>query len=149
MSIMIVRGPASHDRLIRGPEPLPREILGLLVARAADAGKTAALRACGCEQELLDALRVAERARVELVVIDPGTCADSPRLQTLLASLGCPHIQVRTGQGNSPAAVSPATFGRCIASVHGYGAQSYVLALSIALEHLGCESVRERYHVGT
>ncbi len=39
--------------------------------------------------------------------------------------------------------------GQRIASVHGYRAQSYTLALSIALEHLGCDAALHGIHVGT
>jgi len=149
MSIMIVRGPASHDRLIRGPEPLPRELLHQLVARAADAGKTVALRACGSEQELLDALRVAQQARVEIAVIDPGACAGSARLRSVLATLACPYIEAHADRADRPSPALPEGLGQRIASVHGYCAQSYMLALSIALEHLGCDSVASAGRVGT
>ncbi|MEA9825911.1 3-dehydroquinate dehydratase [Xanthomonas campestris pv. raphani] len=110
MSIMILRGPEAASSLVRGPQALPRAVITQLVRCAGDAGKTVALRACGSEQELLDALRVAGQARMEIVLIDPGSCVDS---------------------------------------VRGYCAQSYLLGLEIALEHLGCTEIQGDVHVGT
>jgi len=148
MTIMVVRGPESADRFVPAPRPLPREVLGQLVQRAADAGSTVALRACGSEQELLDALRVAQQARVEMVVIDPGACAGSGRLHRVLAALACPYVEAHADQPDRPRDSLPDGMGPCIASVHGYGAQSYCLALAIALEHLGRRTVRD-YAIGT
>ena len=48
-----------------------------------------------------------------------------------------------------PRASLPDGLGLRIATVHGYGEQSYMLALSIALEHMGGEAWRPGYHVGT
>ncbi|MDG2525389.1 3-dehydroquinate dehydratase [Stenotrophomonas sp. HITSZ_GD] len=149
MSIMIVRGPEEASRLMRGPAPLPRELLHQLVARAADVGKTVALRACGSEQELLDALRVAQQARIEVAVIDPGACAGNPRLHRVLAALDYPYVEAHDDGSERPEPPLPDGLGQRIASVHGYRAQSYTLALSIALEHLGCESAPRDIHVGT
>lgn len=149
MSIMILRGPASSECLIRGPQPLPREVLRQLVERAADAGKTLALRACGSEQELIDALRLAQQARVELVVIDPGACVQSTRLHRVLSLLACPYVEAHADRADRLRGTMPDGLGHRVAAVHGYCAQSYTLALSIALEHLGCDAVGEAYHVGT
>lgn len=149
MSIMIVRGPEDASLLMRGPTPLPRELLRQLVARAADVGKTVALRACGSEQELLDALRVAQQARIELAVIDPGACAASPRLHRVLSGLDYPYVEAHDDGGERPEPPLPDGLGQRIASVHGYRAQSYTLALSIALEHLGCDAALHGIHVGT
>lgn len=149
MSIMILRGPARASRPVRGPRPLPRELLRQLVARAADVGKTVALRACGSEQELLDALRVAQRARIELAVIDPGACAGSPRLHRALAGLDYPYIEAHDEGGEPPQRALPDGLGQRVASVQGYRAQSYMLALAIGLEHLGCDASLHDVHVGT
>lgn len=149
MSIMIVRGPELQDRLIRGPQPLPREVLRQLVERASEAGKTIALRACGSEQELLDALRVAQQTRAEIAVIDPGACGGSERLHRLLGSLRYPYVEAHADRSDRPHPPLPEGLGQRVAAVHGYCAQSYTLALSIALEHLGCDGAGDDYHVGT
>lgn len=93
MSIMILRGPEAAMPLVRGPQPLPRAVIRQLVQCAADAGRTVALRACSSEQELLDALRVAGQARMEIALIDPGSCVDSVRLHRVLASLRYPYVE--------------------------------------------------------
>ena len=149
MTIMIVRGPEADSRFVRSPSPLPRELLGQLVARAADAGKTVALRACGSEQELLDALRVAAQARVELALVDPGACAASARLHRVLAGLDYPYVEVHDDYSDLPAPELPDGLGCRVAAVHGYRTQGYTLALSIALEHLGCDGDIHGIHVGT
>jgi len=149
MSIMIVRGPEEASWLTRGPEPLPRVVLRQLVARAADVGKTVALRACASEQELLDALRVAAQARVEFAVIDPGACSGSPRLHRVLQALDYPYVEAHDDASECPEPELPEGMGQRVAAVHGYRAQSYTLALAIALEHLGCDAAPDDIHVGT
>jgi len=72
MSIFIIRGPEAAGQLIRTAQPLPAPVLKALVHRAIDAGTTVAIRACGSEQELLDALRVADHSRGEVTLLDPG-----------------------------------------------------------------------------
>ncbi|KAG1320551.1 hypothetical protein G6F63_014202 [Rhizopus arrhizus] len=62
MSIFIIRGPEAAGALIRTAMPLPAPVLKSLVHRAIDAGTSVAIRACGSEQELLDALRPAPAA---------------------------------------------------------------------------------------
>ena len=149
MTIMIVRGPEADSRFVRSPSPLPRELLGQLVARAADAGKTVALRACGSEQELLDALRVAAQARIELAIVDPGACAGSARLHRVLAGLAYPYVEVHDDDSGCTEPQLPEGLGHRVAAVHGYRVQGYTLALSIALEHLGYDGDAHGVHVGT
>lgn len=149
MTIMIVRGPEAASRLVRSPSPLPRELLRQLVARAADAGKTVALRACGSEQELLDALRVAAQARIELALVDPGACAGSARLHRVLAVLDYPYVEVHDDDSDRPEPQLPDGLGQRVAAVRGYRVQGYTLALSIALEHLGYDGDSHGIHVGT
>lgn len=127
MSIMIVRGPLS-------------------------------LRACGSEQELLDALRVAQQAGIEAAILDPGACTASVRLQRQMQVLDVPYVEVHgmevhgRQQGHTPprALAGDVAVPPCrIAEVEGYGAQGYLLALSIALDHLGCGEHVNPVHVGT
>ncbi|MCL1551567.1 type II 3-dehydroquinate dehydratase [Xanthomonas nasturtii] len=149
MSIMILRGPEAAMPLVRGPQPLPRAVIRQLVQCAADAGRTVALRACSSEQELLDALRVAGQARMEIALIDPGSCVDSVRLHRVLASLRYPYVETHDDSADRPERCLPAGLGECIATVRGYCAQSYLLGLEIALEHLGCTEIQGDVHVGT
>ncbi|RBI00824.1 3-dehydroquinate dehydratase, partial [Xanthomonas oryzae pv. oryzae] len=118
-------------------------------ACAGDAGKTVALRACGSEQELLDALRVAGQARMEIALIDPGSCVDSARLHRVLRDLPYPYVETHDDSVDRPERCLPNGLGHCIATVRGYCAQSYLLGLEIALEHLGCTEIQGDVHVGT
>ncbi|MGB0402261.1 3-dehydroquinate dehydratase, partial [Stenotrophomonas sp.] len=94
MSIFIIRGPEAAGALIRTAMPLPAPVLKSLVHRAIDAGTSVAIRACGSEQELLDALRVADHSRGEVTLLDPGACANSLRLQRLLPYLHNAYVEV-------------------------------------------------------
>ena len=80
MSIFIIRGPEVAGALIRTAMPLPAPVLKSLVHRAIDAGTSVAIRACGSEQELLDALRVADQMglpqRVSRFVLTVGATAN-------------------------------------------------------------------------
>ncbi|WP_422508854.1 3-dehydroquinate dehydratase [Stenotrophomonas sp. GZD-301] len=149
MSIFIIRGPEASGALIRTAVPLPALVLKSLVHRAIDAGTTVAIRACGSEQELLDALRVADHSRGEVTLLDPGACVGSVRLQRLLPHLRNPYVEVHDDDARTPEACLPADAGQRIGVAHGYCAQSYVHALEIALDHLGCSELREGVHVGT
>ena len=148
MSIFIIRGPEASGALIRTAEPLPGLVLKMLVHRAVDAGTSVAIRACGSEQELLDALRVADHARGEVTLLDPGACAHSMRLQRLLPHLHNAYVEVHD-DGAVAEPWLPDGIGQRLGIASGYGAQSYVLALDIALDHLGLAERAERVHVGT
>ncbi|MCS4279861.1 3-dehydroquinate dehydratase [Stenotrophomonas rhizophila] len=149
MSIFIIRGPEVAGQLIRTAQPLPPLVLKSLVHRAIDAGTTVAIRACGSEQELLDALRVADHSRGEVILLDPGACVDSARLQRLLPHLHNAYVEVHDDDARAPEACLPAHVGKRIGVARGYFAQSYMHALEIALDHLGCSEIAEGVHVGT
>ncbi|NIJ70103.1 type II 3-dehydroquinate dehydratase [Xanthomonas sp. 60] len=148
MSIFIIRGPGATGALIRTASPLPGPVLKSLVHRAIDAGTSVAIRACGSEQELLDALRVADHARGEVTLLDPGACAHSARLHDLLPHLHNAYVEVHA-EGVVQEPWLPAGVGQRLGVASGYGAQSYVLALDIALDHLGLAEQGARVHVGT
>lgn len=149
MSIFIIRGPEAAGTLIRTAQPLPAPVLKSLVHRAIDAGTTVAIRACGSEQELLDALRVADHSRGEVTLLDPGACVGSLRLQQLLPYLRNAYVEVHDDDTRSPEACLPPDIGQRIGVAHGYCAQSYMHALEIALDHLGCSEIVDGVHVGT
>lgn len=149
MSIFIIRGPEAAGPLIRTAQPLPALVLKSLVHRAIDAGTSVAIRACGSEQELLDALRVADHSRGEVTLLDPGACVGSARLQRLLPHLHNAYVEVHNDDTRAPQACLPADVGQRIGVAHGYCAQSYMHALEIALDHLGCSEIVDGVHVGT
>ncbi|MCD9085520.1 3-dehydroquinate dehydratase [Stenotrophomonas sp. SY1] len=147
MSIYIVRGPQGNGPLQRAAAPLPEAVLKSLVHRALDSGTSIAVRNCRCEQELLEALCVADHSPGEITLLAPGACVRSARLQRLLPRLHNTYIEVHDDDGQEPRL--PAANGHRLGVAQGFRAQSYVLALEMALEHMGCNEVGNRVHVGT
>lgn len=136
MSIVILRGPETPARPC---SPLPPQVLRALIERAIAAGTTVAIRSCASERELLNAVRISQRHGAEVTLLDPGACSGSPQLQRTLQACGMTYIEVHD---DHPGALEPSLanrHGHRLALAQGYGAQSYTLALSLALEHLGCE----------
>lgn len=148
MSIFIIRGPEAAGPLIRTAAPLPSPLLKSLVQRVIAAGSSVAIRACGSEQELLDALRVADHSRGEVTLLDPGACAGSPRLQRLLPQLHNAYVEVHDDGAVAEPCLPPG-IGKRLGIATGYGVQSYTLALNIALDHLCLSEAGNGVHVGT
>ena len=149
MSIIVIRGPRFSAAAGTMPPALPREVLGGLVGRAVGADRTVSVRACSSEADLLHALLMARQARAEIVLLAPGSCVHSPQLEEALKRLGLPYIEVHDDSCECPEAVMSGQSGSRLALVNGYMAQSYTLALDIALEHLGCSGYLNEVHVGT
>jgi 3-dehydroquinate dehydratase-1 len=118
------------------------------VQRAACAGQTLAVRSCGSTTEVLTALRLANAWGVRATLLDPGALSDHPLLQRAVQDLAHPYVEVHDGLGEDEASL-PASTGRRLAVVDGYGARSYALALEIALEQLGYSACECDVHVGT
>lgn len=149
MSIVVIRGPEAVGPFPRAPLALPREVLSVLVDRAVCAGKTIAVRACGSERELLHSLRMARESHAEITLFDPGACAQSAGVQQALDGISMPYIEVHDDSCDSPEPAMPNGNANRLAVVNGYMAQSYILALAMALEHLGCAECECDVHVGT
>jgi len=151
VSILILRGPQGGVSEVDPRAPaLAGAVRATLVERAAIAGKALALRSCRSEDELVECLQAMRAANTELLLLDPGACVPaSEALRGALARLPMPYIEVHDDDMN---ALEPSIAPRCgprLRLVHGYAAQSYTLALSIALEHLGCAESGNDVHVGT
>jgi len=148
MSIVLIRGPESTTSTgAQSLHPVPKQVVSRLVEHAAMAHKTIAMRHCGSETEFLRSLDRVDGA--EFLLLDPGACDRSDDLRAGLARLSVPYIEVRDDDfGSLEPALAPAC-GRPLRVIQGYGAQSYTVALSIALEHLGCAECENNYHVGT
>lgn len=144
MSIAIITAP---NDLVDPPAGLPREVVSQLVERAAQAGRTVAVRACSSAGEIVDCLRQLSGNGTEFVLFDPGTHALSrDAIGACVSRLGKPSIEVHAGPERSAAIAAVAD---SISVIDGYGAQGYVLGLSIALEYLGDAECENRIHVGT
>ncbi|MGH8053815.1 MAG: 3-dehydroquinate dehydratase [Stenotrophomonas sp.] len=149
MSIYIVRGPEGTGLLQHAAAPLPEAVMKSLVHRALDSGTSIAVRSCRCEQELLEALCVADHSPGEVTLLAPGSCVRSVRLQRLLPQLHNAYVEVHDDDGHALESRLPASNGQRLGVAQGFRSQSYVLALEMALEHLGCNEVGNRVHVGT
>ncbi|WP_293706513.1 3-dehydroquinate dehydratase [Stenotrophomonas sp. UBA7606] len=148
MSIFIVRGPEGSGPLQQAAAPLPAAVMAALVRRALDSGTSIAVRNCRCEQELIEALCAADHGTGEVTLLAPGACVRSTRLHRLLPHLHNAYVEVHDDDGRMQPPGLP-HHGRRLAVARGFRAQSYVLALEIALEHLGCNEAGNRVHVGT
>lgn len=154
VSILIVRGPnvqaGTYAAVDSMAPPLSGEVRAALVERAASAGKAICMRSCRNEHELVECLRGMRAANTELLLLDPGDCLPaSADLRGALARLPVPYIEVHDDDMSAPEPSIAPHCGQRLRRVHGYCAQSYTLALAIALEHLGCADSGNDVHVGT
>lgn len=147
-SVFLLRGPDAPGDGRHAPAPLPAPVLQSVVHRALDADATLALRDCRSEQELLDALCLADHDPAEVLLLAPGACVASERLRRLLPRLRNAYVEVHDDGGTHPPHL-PENAGHRLAIACGCGAQSYVLALDMALEHLACNEAGDPVHVGT
>lgn len=144
MSIAIFAAP---DGARSGAHGLPREVVSQLVERASLAGKTVALCSCRDASDILDRLRRIDGRNTEFLLLDPGPDAHvGGELDAALHRSGVPYIEVHA---DSTGALQHSCVGSPLNVIDGYGAQGYVLALSIALERLGCSECENNIHVGT
>lgn len=148
MSIFILRGPQGSGPLQHAAAALPAEVMKALVFRALDSGTSIAVRDCRCEQELLEALCACDHGNDEVTLLAPGACVRSARLTRLLPHLHNAWVEVHADGGKVLEPRLPASRQR-LGVAQGFGAQSFVLALEMALEHLGCNEAGNRVHVGT
>lgn len=148
MPIAIIRGPEPIRLASSAPVGVPKAVIATLLENAALASKTIALRTCLTEPELIDCLSHANRERFEFVMLDPGECACSEPLDAALKQLAMPYIEVHDDCGELEPTLAAADCGRPLNVIQGYGSQSYTVALSIALEHLGCAGCENKYNVG-
>lgn len=150
MSILILRGPHSDVRVDAVVPALAGAVRAALVERAAGAGKALALRDCRSEGELVACIRGLCAANTELLLLDPGACLPaSAALRAALSASPVPYIEVHDDHTDALEPSLAPGCGRRVRAVHGYAAHSYTLALSIALEHLGCAESDNDVHVGT
>ena len=151
MSIAILRGqePGPSTFSDHSPDEIPRAVVSLLTQRAATAGKSVELRTFSSESDLIDCLRRANEAGFEFVLFDPGSCpAESEQLRSIMNKMTVPYIEVHDDRCGELELALAADFGPRLALIQGYGAQSYTLALSIALDRLGCPESENDVHVG-
>ena len=145
MAIVMIQGPD-------GTEGRPSiECVGAtLTERARGAGQTLLQYRCGTEDQLLERLAKIDRGQADIILLNPGRCSNgSAALQNTLNHLEVPYIEVHDDSHDRPEPVIPAGAGTRLALVNGYAAQSYTLAMSLALEQLGCADSENDFNVGT
>lgn len=144
MAIVMIQGP--DDGQARGPA---EALHAALSERAQAAGHPLVHYRCGSEQQLVDRLARIDRAQADIILLDPGRCAQAHgALHATLEHLDVPYIEVHRDRHDRLEPVLPDT-GPRVALVNGYEAQSYTLAMSLALETLGCAECENDVHVGT
>lgn len=144
MSITLLRLKPDNDAT------LSRTVSTQLAERASAAGKQLAVRQCGRLADAMDCLQRATDLDTEFVLFDPGdACGEAHELRELLGNASFPFVEVHDDHFGALESPLHANADECVAVVQGYGPQGYSLALSIALEHLGCAEAENPLHVGT
>ena len=150
MSIAIIRAPEPPQVGLRVRHGIPKEVMSRLIERASMAGKVITLRTCLSEADVADSLRAANDGPSEFVIFDPGECAyHNERVRTLLNALEMPYIEAHDDDFGALEPTLASDYGPRLTLIQGYGAQSYTVALAIALEQLGCAECENNYHTGT
>lgn len=141
MAIVMIQGP---DAGANGAAACVQDTLG---ARAQAAGQSLVHVRCDDARQLVERLARIDREGADIILLDPGRCARDVGVQAALAHLAVPYIEVHAGRG--AAAAEAVQAGPRLAVVDGYQAQGYTLAMSLALETLGCAESENDVHVGT
>ena len=143
MAIVIIHGPDGGPR--NPVDPVRAE----LDERAQSAGHELLHVRCDSERQLVDRLARIDRGCVDIILLDPGRCTGvGGELSSTLEHLQVPYIEVHGDSHDRLESVLPAA-GPRLAVVNGYAAQGYTLAMSMALEQLGCAESENDVHVGT
>lgn len=151
MSIMILRGPDADPAHPRPPlaQAIPADLVAALVDRAASAGHALAIRTCASDADVVQALDAVDSENVRILLFDPGASVRNGAVVAAVRRLGTPYIEVHDDDYPATEPELDAVAGHRIRVVHGYRAQSYMLAMSMALEHIGCAECELDVHVGT
>ena len=144
MAIVMIEGPRDPAR---GADPA--RVHAALAEHAANAGQRWLHVRCEDETQLLSRLASIDRDQADIILLDPGHRAADARLNRTLGGLEVPYIEVHDDSHDRPEPVIPAGTGPRIAVVNGYAAQGYTLAMSVALEQLGCADSDNEFNVGT
>lgn len=144
VTIVMIQGP---DACRHAPEATDA-VHAALSRRARSAGQHLIHVKCDTQAQLAERLARIDRGQADIILLDAGRAARDATLDARLAHLTVPYIEVHSEQtGHSaPAARS---VGPRLAVIDGYQAQGYTLAMSLALETLGCAESENDVHVGT
>lgn len=145
MAIVMIQGPDATEAA-----PAADDLHASLAQRVSQAGQVLVHYRCGTESQLVDRLARLDRGNADIILLDPGHCARPGRaLHETLQHLEVPYIEVHDDAFDRPEPVMPEGAGPRVAVVNGYAAQSYTLAMSMALERIGCADCENDFNVGT
>jgi 3-dehydroquinate dehydratase-1 len=142
MTIVMIQGP-DH-----GHGQVDAAMRDALSTRARAAGQSLVQLRCDSAQQLVERLARIDRDGADIILLDPGAFTRDGALRSTLEHLPVPYIEVHPGRHDRPAP-RPAGGGRCVAVVDGYQTQGYTLAMSLALETLGCADCENEFNLGT
>lgn len=146
MTIVMIQGPHEAS-LTNGAADAMQAALS---ERARSAGQTLVHLRCDTQAQLIERIARIDRGQADLILFDPGRCARDPAaLRPVLRDLDVPYIEVHDDGHDRLDPALPGDSGQRVALVSGFGAQGYTLAMSMALETLGCAESENDVHVGT
>lgn len=97
----------------------------------------------------MEALRGVDRENVGILVFDPGARVRCAAVVAAVRRLSRPYIEAHDHDYPAKEPELDDVAGHRLRVVHGYRAQSYMLAMSMALDHIGCAECELGFHVGT
>lgn len=136
MSIVLLRGPKRPNGMFRDQCQIDRLLLVQLIIRTNRAGRRITVQNLGNEKALVTAIDGLRSPQVEAVLLDAAACVRDRRLARALVSCDLPYVEIRPSHLNDAQCCEPDRSGNCLGLVRGVQSHTYMLALSIALEHL-------------
>jgi 3-dehydroquinate dehydratase len=142
MAIVMIQGPDG------GRGQVEATMRNALSERARAAGQSLVQVRYDSAQQLVERLARIDRDGADIILLDPGRCTRDGALDATLEHLSVPYIEVHADRHDRPEPQLPGS-GPRVAVVNGYQSQSYTLAMSLALETLGCADCENEFNVGT
>lgn len=136
MSIVVLRGPKRPNGMFRDQLEIDRLLLVQLIIRANRAGRRIAVRNLSSDRALIGAIAELRAPQVEAIMIDTGACVRDRRITRALHDCGLPYVEIRPSHLTDARLCEPEGAHNRIALVRGVQSQTYVLGLSIVLEHI-------------
>lgn len=140
MSIVLLRGPKRPNGVYRDQVEIDRLLLVRLIIRANRAGRRIAVRNLSSDKAMIAAIEAQQASQTEAILLDTGACVRDRRIHNALQACRLPYVEIRPSHLTDARLCEPEGIENRIALVRGVQSQTYMLALSIALEHLGREA---------
>ncbi|UNP28030.1 hypothetical protein [Lysobacter gummosus] len=140
MSIVLLRGPKRPNGMYRDQCEIDRLLLVQLIIRANRVGRRIAVRNLASDKALIAAIQAQQAPQIEAILLDTGACVRDRRIVQALQGSRLPYVEIRPSHLTDARLCEPEGIENRIALVRGVQSQTYVLALSIALEHITREA---------